>query len=327
MNKLKVIPFLAMVAMLSACSVGNKKSVQLKKYSKEVDYETWTEKYEEATKNKDAADPEAENAKDLYMDTKASRDVYQTATLDKKVLDETKQTAYGVLKTRYDGETDVGTLDTEMSMCVTMKDDEYDITEKMASKGERQYQRSGIAEENVLYAIDKKNQTYYIAGNDEASVESAVASYAMMPMMVVGMLPSLYPSASDAEKAKYTFYIDGNVFTVKYVDVDEDHESATINGTETVVRQTKETNTTIAQVQAKKKNGNVYQALMNMEQIKEEEITYLADYDGRKKGTVISEKEDMVFNMTLSQKVVSLSAIDVSGYKLGHGDGSIEIGD
>ena len=161
----------------------------MKKYSKEVDYETCTEKMDEATKDKDEADPEAENANDLYMDTEISLNASSETTLDKKVFEEFKQTAYGKLISRYDAETDVGTLDTEMSMSISMKDEDYDITEKVSAKGERQYQRSGVAEEDVLYAIDKKNQTYYIAGNDTSSVESAVASYAMMPVMMIGMLP------------------------------------------------------------------------------------------------------------------------------------------
>ena len=327
MNKLKVISFLALVAMLSACTVGNKKSVQMKKYSKEVDYETWTEKLDEATKDKDEADPEAENANDLYMDTEVSLNASSEAILNKEVLEESKQTAYGKLISRYDAETDVGTLNSDISMSITMKDEDYDITEKISAKGERQYQRSGIAEEDVLYAIDKKNQTYYIAGNDTASVQSAVTSYALMPVMVIGMLPSLYPSASDAEKAKYTFYVDGDVFTIKHVDVDEDQQSATIGGQETVYKKIKETTTMIAQIQATKKNGNVTKLLMNMEEIEEEEITYLADYDGRASGTVIKEKDDTIFSVMMYRKAVTLSAIDVTNYKLGVGDGSIEIGD
>ena len=327
MNKLKVIPFLALVAMLSACTVGNSKKVQLKKYSKEVEYETWAEKFKEATKDKDEANPEAENANDLYMDTEISLNASSEGILNKKVFEKSKQTAYGKMITRYDGETDVGTLNSDMRMSITMKDDDYDITEKVSAKGERQYQRSGIAEENVLYAIDEKNKTYYIAGNDEATVQSAVSSYAMMPVMVVGMLSSLYPTASDTEKAKYTFYVDGDVFTVKYVDVDEDQESATIDGQETVYKRIKETKTTIAQIQATKKKGNVTKLLMNMEEIEEEEITYTVDYDGRASGTVINEKNDMIFSVMMYKKAVSLSAIDVTNYKLGAGDGSIEIGD
>ena len=64
-----------------------------------------------------------------------------------------------------------------------------------------------------------------------------------------------------------------------------------------------------------------------MEEIEEEEITYTADYDGRASGTVINEKNDMIFSVMMYRKAVTLSAIDVTNYKLGAGDGSIEIGD
>ena len=321
MNKLKVIPFLALVAMLSACTVNG--TAKMKKYSNQVDYATWKENIE--AQNSD--DEELDGA-DMGMTVNLYARNTDKTVLNDKVLDDEEMIGSGTMKGLYDKDNDVGTLTTNVEMKMTGKDSKYDQSMTIKGKGSRVYQKGTVEGEDKTLAVDKAHKTYYVSGDySESSVSSGVMGMAIMPLMAVAMLPASYEAASEENKANYSFYQDGKVFTVKNVATKESQETATI-GSETVpYLSRKTTTTTVAQSYYTKKSGKTVAMNINMETIEEVVTTYLIDYDTKQKDTVRTQVEQMIFNVKLELKNVDLEPVDIADYTLGQGDGSIMVGD
>ncbi len=321
MNKLKVIPFLALVAMLSACTVNG--TAKMKKYSKQVDYATWKENIEAQN-----GDDEELDSADMGMTAALYAHDTDKMVLNGKVLNDENMIGSGTLKGLYDKDNNVGTLTTDVEMKFTGKDSEYDQSMTMKGKGSRVYQRGTVESEDKTLAVDKEHKTYYVSGDySESSVSSAIMGMAVMPLMVVGMLPASYEAASEEKKANYSFYQDGKVFTVKHVETKETQETTTINSETVPYLSKKTTNTTVGQAYYTKKNGKLVAMNLNMETIEEVVTTYLIDFDTKQKDTVRTVVEQMIFNVKIELKNVDLKPVDIANYQLGHGDGSIMIGD
>lgn len=321
MNKLKVIPFLALVAMLSACTVNG--TAKMKKYSNQVDYATWKENL--AAQNSDG---EELDGTDMGMTANLYSHNTEKTVLNDKVFDDAEMIGSGTLKGLYDKDNDVGTLTTNMEMKMTGKESKYDQSMTMKAKGSRVYQKGTVEGEDKTLAVDKAHKTYYVSGDySESSVSSAIIGMAVMPIMAVAMLPASYEAASEEKKANYSFYQDGKVFTVKNVETKETQDTTTI-GSETVPYVSKKTTTTtVAQSYYTKKSGKTVAMYLNLETIEEEVTTYLIDYDNFAKDTVRTEVEQMIFNVKLELKNVDIKPVDIANYTLGKGDGSIMVGD
>lgn len=317
MNKLKVIPFLALVAMLSACNV--KSTAKMKKYSNQVDCATWKQNFEAQN-----SDEEEVNGGDIGMTASIYTETIDKTVLNDKVLDNEEIIATGTMNGLYDKDNDVGTLTTDAEMKITQKDSIYDQSMTMKGNGSRTYQKGTIESQDKTLAVDEAHKTYYVAGSyTEGSVYSAIMGVAIMPLMVVSMLPASYETASEEEKANYSFYQDGNVFTAKYVETEETQKT-TIIGSETVPYMSrKTTSTSVAQCYTTKKSGRTVAMYLNMETIEEEVSTYLIDYDKYAKDTVRTEAQHSILNVKIELKNVDLNPIDFTNYTLGEGNGSI----
>lgn len=324
MNKLKVIPFLALVAMLSACTV-NGQAAKMKKYSNQVEYDTWKENLAGQTVGQDEEEP---GTVDMGMTASLYAHNTDKMVLGSKVLNDENMNGGGTLRGLYDKDNDVGTLTTNVEMKFTGKDSIYDQDMTMKGKGSRVYQKGTVEGEDKTVAVDKAHKTYYVSGDySESSVSSAIMGMAFMPLMVFGMLPASYEAASEEKKANYSFYQDGKVFTVKNVETKEEQETTTI-GSETVPYMSKKTTTTtVGQSYYTHKGSKIVAMNLNMETIEEVVTTYLIDYDTKQKDTVRTEVEQMIFNVKIELKNVDLKPVDFADYQLGHGDGSIMIGD
>ena len=320
MNKLKVIPFLALVAMLSACTVNG--TAKMKKYSKQVEYATWKENIEAQNSSEEEI-----GGGDMGMTAALYAHNTDKMVLNDKVLNDESMIGSGTLKGLYDKDNNVGTLTTNMEMKFTGKDSNYDQSMTMKGKGSRVYQKGTVEGEDKTLAVDKEHKTYYVSGDySESSVSSAIMGMAAMPLFAVAMLPASYEAADEEKKANYSFYQDGKVFTVKNVETKEKQETTTINSETVPYMSKKTTSTTVAQTYYTKKNGKLVAMNLNMETIEEVVTTYLSDYDTKQKDTVRTEVEQMIFNVKIELKNVDLEPVDFANYTLGKGDGSIMLG-
>ncbi len=321
MNKLKVIPFLALVAMLSACTVNGQ--AKMKKYSNQVEFATWKENFEAESSSEEELD-----GADMGMTASIYAHNSEKIVLNDKVLDDEEMIGSGTLKGLYDKDNNVGTLTTNMEMKMTGKDSIYDQDMTMKGKGSRVYQKGTVEGEDKTVAVDKAHKTYYVAGDyGEDSVSSEIMGMAALPLMVVFALPASYEAANEEKKANYSFYQDGKVFTVKHVEIEEKQETTTIDAETVPYMSKKTTKTTVGQSYYTHKGGKIVAMNLNMETIEEVVTTYLIDYDTKQKDTVRTEVEQMIFNVKIEVKNVDLKPVDFANYQLGKGNGSIMIGD
>lgn len=321
MNKLKVIPFLALVAMLSACTVNGQ--AKMKKYTNQVEFATWKENFAAESSSEEELD-----GADMGMTANLYVHNIDKMVLGSQVINDEETIGKGTLKGLYDNDNNVGTLTTSVEMKMTGNDSIYENDMTIKAKGSRVYQKGTVEGEDKTVAVDKVHKTYYVAGDyGEDSVSSAVMGMAAMPLMVVGMLPMSYEAASEEKKANYSFYQDGKVFTVKHVDVEETQETTIIDAETVPYMSKKTTKTTVGQSYYTKKNGNTVAMYLNMETIEEVVTTYLIDYDTKQKDTVRTTVEQMIFNVKIELKNVDLKPVDFANYQLGKGNGSIMFGD
>ena len=222
MNKIKLIPVLAIVSLLSAC--GDKYGISLKapKFSsvgKEVTIETFSNdlkaKFEEMKKNenfykgkKEISDYQgAEMSSDRVRDKKTKRESYVKSNLDTKYS--------------YDMDSLVAQIEEKRKSVTISSSDDYDLTLTTDSDGVTVFQK--ISEENKEYfgVIDVKNEEA-----DCFSIDVSMKDE--LEKRLESVYNSLFTSSNikkiaysldemDKDDFKYvTFYENGNTFTYVY---------------------------------------------------------------------------------------------------------------
>ena len=255
MNKTKFIPFLALVAMLSACTLGNG-STKMKKYSKEVSFEDWNTGINEAM-GEDEGDPS-----DVQTVTNISMKMSEKHNRGDKVISSATTDASGTMKSKYDADTDVAY--SEASIKGTAKGNEGSTTLNYEAKGsiKRYYQTKTVTEEvdGVEHDVEKtvsvntKQKEYYV---QTSNVQSMAMQYATGPVLALAFLPMSYGYATEEEKADYKFYKDGNMFTAVYSTTEEEDNNINVNGETVTYRHDVTVQTSIIQLEVKKSGDKV----------------------------------------------------------------------
>ena len=317
MKNTKFIPFVVLVAALSACSLSsNGNYPKMKKYSKEVSYETWNNDMEKISKE------QSEDSKDMTASIKIGAKMVETRTLGKEKLIDGQTNATGTVKAKYDGDNDVGFMDVNIQ--ATSKEKQYsgDIDYKISQKVKRHYQVSKIEETDTSISVDEENKEYHVMDED---VQTNTLQIAIMPMLGFAFLPMGY---SEETKDQYKFYEDGSVFTVVYTTKETRTDTTNIDGQQVEYLQSENVTTSIGQMEYKKSGDKLTSFTVRYEQKKEVTRTYLVNYSSScLKDDVKTESQDMIYISTISLKKANLKAIDLKGYIDGGEDADIDLGD
>ena len=325
MNKTKCIPFLALVAMLSACTLSNG-NAKMKKYSKSVSFEDWN------TNMNAAMGGESVGSGDLIANVKLTYVVSAKSTLGKKNLGSEDMKANGKMKGKYDVDNNVGYFDMSLSGYMKTSVNDMSMSYDVSGAKQRYYQTKTVTEvvDEVPTEVQKtigvntKQKEYYFE-ND--SVQTMTLEYAMMPLLAFGFLPMGYGYASEEDKANYHFFQDGKMFTCEYSKTTEEEQKETINEQEVVYRRDKKVETDIVQMEYKKSGDKISSMTVRYEQKEETTRTYVLDFNEFHKDQIISESTDMIIDATLDLKDVTLEAIDLEGYIDGGNDVDVDLGD
>ena len=317
MKNTKFIPFIVLVAALSACSLSsNGNYPKMKKYSKEVSYETWHNDMEKISKE------QSEDSKDMTASIKIGAKMVETRTLDKEKLIDGQTNATGTVKAKYDGDNDVGFMDVNIQ--ATSKEKQYsgDIDYKVSQKVKRYYQVSKIEETDTSISVDEENKEYHVMDED---VQTNTLQLAIMPMLGFAFLPMGY---GEETKDQYKFYEDGDMFTVVYTTKETRTDTTNIDGQQVEYLQSENVTTSIGQMEYKKSGGKVTGYTVRYEQKEENTTTYLIDYNSTyRKGMVQFESSDLIFDVAISADKLDLQPIDINGYVDGGEDVDIGLGD
>ena len=325
MKNSKFIPFIALGAMLSACTLSNG-SAKMKKYSNEISFEDWNTGISEAM-GEDEGDPS-----DVQTVTNISMKMSEKHNRGDKVISSATTDASGTMKSKYDADTDVAY--SEASIKGTAKGNEGSTTLNYEAKGsiKRYYQTKtvtetvGDVEQEVkkTISVNKDQKEYYFQTGE---VESAAMQYAAGPVLALAFLPMSYGYATEEEKADYKFYQDGNMFTAVYSTTEEEDNNMNVNGETVTYRHDVTVQTSIIQLEVKKSGDKVSSMTIRYEQKEEVTRNYLYNYSARYlEGDVEINTEDMVYVVTVSMASVKLQPVDLTGYIDGGEDAEIGFG-
>ena len=329
MNKTKFIPFLALVAMLSACTLGNG-STKMKKYSKEVSFEDWNTGINEAL-NSDAMGGDV--AQDIETVTNISMKMSEKTTRDGKAIEEEKTNASGTMKTKYDADTDVAYSEASIKGTAKYNEGSSTMTYDASGSLKRYYQKMTVKEEvdgveqdvEKTVSVNTKQKEYYV---QTSNVQSMAMQYVAGPVLALAFLPMSYEYASEEEKANYKFYQDGQMFTAVYSETKEQDYTMNVNEETVTYRHDVTVTTDTIQLECKKSGEKVTSFTVRYEQKKEVTRTYLVNYSSScLKDDVKTESQDMIYISTISLKKADLKAIDLKGYIDGGEDADIDLGD
>lgn len=230
MKKIIYSLFLATSLLLSGCTGDAPNEPKFKKYSRKVDFETFSEELNERGKDLGISTDEL----DSYI---AMNDVYVTVSkklknAERKTDEVVSETSRDVYKFQYDKGDSIFTIDRQKDVTTlqesvggTQKSDE--TTDNMSYAV--QFEELDVNGTKDLIAYTKSNKAYYDLGpvgdtmNDSVS---GIAKYGIIiPLLSYIKASSLYDTMSDEEKTKFNFYSDKNVFTITYV-IDETSDIA-----------------------------------------------------------------------------------------------------
>ena len=322
MNKTKCIPFLALVAMLSACTLGN--SAKMKKYSHEVTAEDWNTNMNAALNGETVGSGDVNATVNIYFLESVK------STLGKENLGFEEMKATGTMKGQYDVDNNIGKFD--MSMKGTMKTgaNKMSMGYDVSGGKQRYYQTKTVTQEvdgvetevQKTIGVNTKQKEYYFENDN---VQTMTLYYALMPLLAFGFLPAGYEHAED--KDNFHFYQDSKMFTCEYSKTTEEEQKEIIDGQETVYRRDKEVKTDIVQMEYKKSGDKLTSFTVRYEQKNEKTRTYVIDYNEYRKDQVISDVQDMIFDAKFQIKDVTLEAINLDGYIDGGSDVDVGLGD
>ena len=308
MNKTKCIPFLALVAMLSACTLGN--SAKMKKYSKEVSAADWNAGLSEAMGTEDIS------SKDMVVTVKAVAKMTELRTLNEEKLIDSSANIKGTINSKYDNDTDVGYGETKIGGTMKQKNsDGSSMTYSINNSMKRYYQNWEFTVDDTpttkSVSVDKEHKQYFV---QESNPSSMALSYAIMPLLALGSLPMAYEYADAEHKADFAFYQDGKMFTGKHVGTEEEDLNTTIDEQPVTYCHEKTVTTSIAQLEYKKSGDKPSALYLRYQSIEEETKEYLVDYSSYKAGTVSKEVQDIFLDVTINLKELDLQPIDLTGY-------------
>lgn len=335
MKKFKIIPVLAVSMLLTACQTGIKvskpkfaaegSSMKLEDFAKEF-LEGYDEDYNPiygpAIKDSEffQKDPKI-GSKEMKGVDSASRVV--TVTLDGKERSksETKGIEEGVMQGDSTNKVIVGKVKTQEQL----KEKTLYGTETGSSSEKREYtyqegkgKMSGKADVEGLVLTDDITKEYelmtpFVEGNPITSENWYSYFVSQSAQQLVGNFLDAVPTTSDEkELAKYGYFKNDKIYTIKYASADDPVETkAIIDGEETVVRKTTTKIDAIYQLDVTEGKWALKTSVEITTTV--EDLVDYSMYDLRKGLTQVTERKN--YSEThLNDKKVSLKAKDLSKY-------------
>ena len=323
MSKTKCIPFLALVAMLSACTLGNG-NAKMKKYSKEVTAEDWNTNMNAALNGETVGSGDVNATVNLYFLESVK------STLGKENLGYEEMKATGTMKGQYDADSNIGKFDMSIKGKMKAGANKMSMGYDVSGSKQRYYQTKTVTQEvdgvetevQKTIGVNTKQKEYYFENDN---VQTMTLYYALMPLLAFGFLPANYEYAED--KDNFHFYQDSKMFTCEYSKTTEEEQKETIDGQETVYRRDKEVKTDIIQMEYKKSGDKLTSFTVRYEQKKENTKTYAIDYNEYHKDQIVYDVQDMIFDAKFQIRDVTFEAINLDGYIDGGNDVDVDLGD
>ena len=322
MKKFVYLLLVATSLLVTSCSGDAPNEPKFKKYSRKVDFATFT-----AELNDRGSEFYFEGSEiDSFV---SKNDVYTTISKTlknsaRKTDEAVTQTERDIYKFQYDKSDSILSIDRQNDL-VTLQESvggkqaSVELTDNMSYAV--QFEELDVNGEKDLIAYTKSNKAYYNLGKVDKEVadksSASIASYGIIiPLLSYIKAMSIYDRVTDAEKAKFNFYSDDDVFTITYVldetiDVVETFYTETDPVTVEEVVVGKETTTRDVKIQILVSKNNLQVAYKDKGQIV---TTYTKDAGRYYVGDVETQYALESCQASIERKSVSLKRISMSSY-------------
>lgn len=330
MKKQMFVTVLAVSLLLSACTSTTPVSPKFKHYSNKVDYQTFTKSVDEAGEKLNFDEEQLwsyTSSDDVYRATETK---VKNAELKKDAVVSEKYRE--VFKYQYDKNNNILTVDrqrdiSQLQETVGSKQNAQEITNNTSAA--LQFEELQVGENKDLVVFVKSNKSYYDLGPNTAKNDlvdnkvSAVASIGvLLPVLSYVSASSLYERVSAAEKEKFNFYVDKNVFTITYVyneSVSLEQKLPTDDDPDILenVEVATGTKTRDVKIQLVINKNNLTLAYKD---VGKTTVNYLRDYSSYNKGDVLTEEATEYCTASIEKKSINLKAMKVASYTKLDGD-------
>ena len=299
MKKMRYIPIIGLAALLSSCSLfGGVKAPKFAKEGDEVKYDKFVEKFADASEDSELADYDSKLSDRII---KGNSSYSQTLSVKRGKKEIRKQTSTYVLKgeDQYDTDSLVAKLTSEIKYTTKETNEEGSSNESSTAKRESYYQYGKIDGEKKQINANAKTKTYscsQLYGEEADAFDSLIRSDITSSFYTFS---SSMPGTEEAAK-DYNFYINDTIFTVSYIDEDDDKTD-----------NYKVTTTIKLKAQIDIKDGK--QAFRYS---REQKVvtTYTKDYNGYKEDDVVTEETKTYGETTVNSKDVKLKEVNLDDY-------------
>lgn len=317
MKSFKLLPLLLTTTMLTACNLfGGSKEVKAKSYSNKVEYADW----KEARDNADGSGEESSETQSL----EAKIELYATDTIEANKLGaktSQKTKVSGQISSRYDKDNNLGLIKANLSQTMDYKNVNTSLSGTNKYNYERNVQSEKIDGEDKVVTVDKKNKLYFVQTVN--SVPTVTLGNVIKTVLGPSMMSATYESLTEEqaeEKAKYSFYVDSDVFTIVYESSETYEPKTTIDGEE-VVAYTEETTKKITAQYEFKSEKEISVTYITESQI---DTSYKIDSNTYKVGDHQTQEEVTCMKTTIVVKDVELKRVNIGTFDEGKNDIEID---
>ena len=322
MKKYALIAGLILSLSLTACN--NNGVPKKEKYSNEVDYATFNEGINKVMGNDSELIPsgsEEDEQPSLKLVSKITSDEKQVLKgADEKEIGNMVSKITLNQESQYDGKNNISKIKTKGSGTSKLTLNGEVNEEKVSLDYTRIFQVIGEGEEKKNVSVNEKDKEYYVASDSPVTQTVMVIA---LPLLFIGFGTAGWDTKTDAEKAKWHFYIDKEVlFTLTYTDTSTKELKDTISGEYTKYADEVEEETVLMQIKALKKKDELKGMTIYFEMKSVETTTYVVDYEDEDAemtfhaGEVLTGESEVVIATRLELAKVILAPVDLSSYTL-----------
>lgn len=315
-NKILLATTLTFLVALTGCS-GNQK-VSGKKYKNKVEFAAFSEKLTEIQTG-----PTLEGL-DFTLNAKVHGVMSESLKRDNKDLTITSADYVQEFSNKYDTDNDTAIVEQKTTGKQTSTDKRgSEFVINLNANVKRTLQKETISEVESTVAIDTKDKKYYNKGSYALhKISELASSYAYYPAMSLFEAVEDYMSASEEEKAKYSFFIDKDLITVEYVS----EVTSDIMKSEEKVGEEVYKIKNVSQIKYETKDDKISKVFGYLYSDNSMKQTYTAAKDNYLPGDVREASEVAAVSCELVAKKVEIARVDLSSYVLAPKDVEVEFG-
>ena len=321
MKKIKLIPALAMVALLAGCNGSKSLSIKAPKFAKEgkeVEFSAWKEGLSDENLFGILSTYEFKEMSSTVLNVSFANKSSTKIKEGKKVVLEKDQQALEQLVLKSDLENDRINVQMEEREILNAKSEGGSDNSSEVYKSTMQYQTCQVDGKLSLVMVDVENEAYDNWGEISKEEAHEELQYGTMSMIFgygfdssVFTFLNNFDSYSDEEKALYKFYQNGKIFTLTYEDKSTNEQK---DDDDNVVYTSEFEFAWKYQIDATNGASYSFKSAYDAKDVTTLKQNYTLDGRAVLAGSIVESKDSEYYEMTNKLQKVEVKEIDISKF-------------